>query len=447
MLGGLPQTLRAAGHRTDLTGKPHLAEHHQILRQGLVAETGHHRQQQGQVGGGLRHFHAPHRVHEHILIRHEHPAVTMQHRQQHGQPVLLKPHRHPPRVAQLAAVHQRLNLHQQGAGALPQHHHQRAWGLLLAAGQEYGGGVLHLLQALAGHGEHPQFVGGAEAVLVTPQDAVAAFGAALKHEEAVDDMFQHLGAGQPPLFGDMAHQKQHAAGLLGVLDEIGGAFAHLRHAAGGRRHLQTVHHLNGVHHHQFRLMLLGAAADLLHIGLRQQLETVGGQFQPLRPHAHLLQGFLAGHIQGRTALRRQQAHHLQQQGALARPRIAPHQHRRAWHEAAPQHPIQFAEGGGESGQCLEVYLGEFLHGGTGAGITLAPEVRLHRGGGGFAGGGAEAHLAQGVPGAAGVALALPTAVVGATFGADIGGFALRHLRSLPLQLKGYPTRIRPAGAA
>ncbi len=162
-----------------------------------------------------------------------------------------------------------------------------------------------------------------------------------------------------------------------------------------------------------RLLLLGNQADLLDRGLRQHAQLVGRQAKARGPHRHLLQRLLAGDIEGLHPLR-QTAHGLQQQGRLARPRVATDQDRRARHHPAPQNPIQLLETGGETGDLGGGDLRQRLHlAADGAGITgiTGTLARGHR---------AEAHLADGVPLLALTALALPACEVGATFGTNIG---------------------------
>ena len=155
-------------------------------------------------------------------------------------------------------------------------------------------------------------------------------------------MLQHFGSGERAVLGDMPHQKENGVGLLGILNEIGGAFAYLRHAAWRGGDVAAVHHLDGVHHQQLRLLLLRDLADLLHIGLGQQLEILLRQSQSPGPHAHLLQRLLASDIQGARRLR-QRAHHLQQQCTLARPGVAPDKDGRPWHQPATKDPVKFLQ--------------------------------------------------------------------------------------------------------
>ena len=161
-----------------------------------VTVTGDNSQYQGQVGAGLEHFHPPDHVGEYVLVPHLQAAVAVQHREQHGQAVLFQPHSDPPGITQLAVVHQGLDLHQQGPGALPYHHHSTAGGGLVAAVEENSRGIFHFLHALLGHGEYPQLIDRAEAVFLAAQGAEARVVGALQQDGAVDHVLQHLGARQ-----------------------------------------------------------------------------------------------------------------------------------------------------------------------------------------------------------------------------------------------------------
>ncbi len=419
MLGRLLQPLLAGRHGPDLAGQPHLAEHHQILGQGVIAKTGDHGQQQSQIRTGLLYLDSADHVDEDILIRHLQPAVAMQHCQQHGEPIVIHPHRHPAWIGELGVVHQRLQLHQQRTRALPDHHHDGAGRLLLTATEEDGGRVAHFPHPLPGHGEDPQLVDRPEAVLVGAQGAKAGVVAAVEQHGTVDAVLQHLGTGQGAILGHVAHHEDGDVILLGIAGQQGGRFPHLGDGPRRRLHIRHMHHLNGVDDHDLRLLLLGNQADLLDRGLRQHAQLVGGQAETRCPHRHLLQRLLTGDVQGLHPLG-QATHGLQQQGRLARPRVATDQDGRPRHHAAAKHPIQLLEAGRETGDLGGGDLRQRLHlAADGAGIAAVAGAlaRGHR---------AETHLADGVPLLALTALALPACEVGATFGTNIGSFVFGH---------------------
>ena len=83
-----------------------------------------------------------------------------------------------------------------------------------------------------------------------------------------------------------------------MADQVGGTFAHLRHATRGRGDLIGMHHLNRVYHQHLRLELLRCPDNGFHVGLGHESQFVCRQLQALRTHGDLLQGFLPGDIQG-----------------------------------------------------------------------------------------------------------------------------------------------------
>ena len=108
--------------------------------------------------------------------------MAMQHRQQHGKPVGLQPHTDPSRITEMGGIHQRLQLHQQGPSAFPDHRHQGTGGDLIRPVEEDGGGVLHFLQALTGHGKHAQLVHRPETVLQATQGTETGIRGAFQHQ-------------------------------------------------------------------------------------------------------------------------------------------------------------------------------------------------------------------------------------------------------------------------
>jgi hypothetical protein len=80
----------------------------------------------------------------------------------------------------------------------------------MAFAQEQLGRVGHLAQALAGHLEHADLVGGAEAVLDRAQDAEVVAAFALEIEHGIDHVLDDAGAGDLAVLGDVADQHHGA---------------------------------------------------------------------------------------------------------------------------------------------------------------------------------------------------------------------------------------------
>ena len=98
--------------------------------------------------------------------------------------------------------------------------------------EEQLGGVGDLAQAVGGHLEHADLVGGAEAVLGRAQDAEGVAAVALEIEHGVDHVLDHLGAGDLAVLGDVADEQQRGALRLGVADQRLRGGAHLADGAG-----------------------------------------------------------------------------------------------------------------------------------------------------------------------------------------------------------------------
>ncbi len=342
----------------------------------------------------------------------------MQHRQQHGQTVLIQPHRHPPGVTQLAVIHQGLHLHQQRAAALPGHHHDTAGNGLLVAGQKNSRGIAHFPQALVRHGEHTQLIDGTKAILHRPDHTEAVVLLAFKIEHAVHHMLQHPRPGQGAFLGDMPHQEQGGAGLLGETHQCRSTFAHLRHAARSGAEPFGINGLDGVHHHHPGFFPVGGGQDVLDAGFRHQAQLVHGQVQAPGPQGHLLQGFFPGDVE-RGLMTRQMSHGLQQNGGFADTRIAADQHHGALHQTAAQDPVQLTGAGGGAGFLHQV---DLRHGGDLTGLPgpagLATPVGGHAT--------IRVELRKSVPGTAIGTLPRPLGEYTAAIAADKLGFCLGH---------------------
>ena len=107
-----------------------------------------------------------------------------------------------------------------------------------------------------------------------------------------------------------------------------------------------------------RLQLLHALFHGGHVVFRKHVEPRAGGAQAIGSQLDLPGGFFAGNVQNRTAVFGDIGAHLGQQRGLADARVAAHQHHGAFHHAAPQHPIQFADAGGEPGHGL---VGNIVH--------------------------------------------------------------------------------------
>ena len=141
---------------------------------------------------------------------------------------------------------ERLDFHEHRARALHARQHGGARSGTVAAGEEQGGRVHDLAEAGAGHFEHADLVGGAEAVLHRAQDAELAPALALEGHDGVDHVLDDARAGDLPVLGDVADHDHAGAGGLGVADERLRRHAHLRHGAGRSVRRAGPHGLDGI---------------------------------------------------------------------------------------------------------------------------------------------------------------------------------------------------------
>ena len=242
-------------------------------------------------------------------------------------------------------------------------------------------------------------MGGAEAVLHRSQQTVASEAIALEGEHCIHQVLQHLGAGQQPLLGDMAHQQQGGVLTLGDALQGGGALAHLSHRARCTAQLGVVEGLDAVDDRHGGSQGLELLQHQLQVGFGQQLQAgygrrrasvlpvrraggpgfiprgatpwpggrnrsgrdrrqsrgplrgVGSPLpllrQPPPAQLHLLGRFLSAHIEHRLA-DRHGAGALEQEGGLSDAGIAAQQHQGARHEAPAEHPIEFAVAAGQA---------------------------------------------------------------------------------------------------
>jgi hypothetical protein len=223
--------------------------------------------------------------------------MTMQYRQQHRQPVLFEADRQPARTRRLRSVDQRLDLDQQRPRAFLGTQHAGTGHVERMLREEQRRRIGDATQALLGHGEHAEFVDGAETVLHRAHQAKTGMRVTLEIQHGIDHVLQHARAGQAAFLGDVADQDHAGAGLLGEARQLRRAFAHLRHRAGGRLQRVRPDGLDRVDHRDCGAQLDQGGKDFFQVDLGQQLHAADIELQAPRAQRHLLAGFLAGDIQ------------------------------------------------------------------------------------------------------------------------------------------------------
>ena len=243
---------------------------------------------------------------------------------------------------------------------------------------------------------------------------------ALEGEHRIDHVLDHARAGDLAVLGDMADQDDGRARALGEADQRLRRAAHLRDRAGrGFDHVGP-HGLDRVDDDEARGRALGQRRDdVLDRGLGGELDRQRRQAEPLRAQPHLRDRFLAGNIDRAVAGLRQRRRDLDQQRRFADAGIAAEQQHRSAHEAAAGDAVEFGNAGGEPGRVLR------LRRRKARARTRRP---LRGGAAGHAAAAVGAFLGDGVPFAAGVALALPAAIGRAAILADEALLATGHAR-------------------
>ena len=214
-----------------------------------------------------------------------------------------------------------------------------------SAGEEESARVGHPDQALLGHLQHAEVVGGAVAVFDRPQQAQGVVLVPLEGQDRVDDVLQGLGPGQAAVLGHLADQDDRTAPGPGLDDHPLGHGPHLVERAGGRAGLGVEGGLHRVDHHEVGADLVEGADKVVERGVGVQPQAVGHDPQALGPGPHLDPGLLRGGVEGRAARSGHRRGHLEKQGGLAHSRRAPDHGDRAGHETAAEHPVDLLDAG------------------------------------------------------------------------------------------------------
>jgi len=241
---------------------------------------------------------------------------------------------------------------------------------------------------------------------------------ALEGEHRVDHVLDHARAGDLPVLGDVPDQDQRRARALGEADQRRGGAAHLRHRAGRGFDRVGPHGLDRVDDHQARCVAVGEGGDnVLDRGLGGELDLRIRKLEPLGAQPHLRHRLLARYVDRAMARARELGRDLEQQRRFADARIAAEQQHRSAHQAAAGDTVELGDAASEPRRVMGLAR-ERLERELAALARRAPGLRGPRRSGGF--------FRDGVPLAAGVALALPAAIDGAAVLADEGELATGH---------------------
>ena len=165
------------------------------------------------------------------------------------------------------------------------------------AGQHSRRRILHLEQTVVAHLEYADLVGRAVAVFRRTQTAERTAGFALKVQHAVHHVLKNFRTCQRALLVNVANNENRHVAVFRVLHQAHRAFLDLRRTAGSSGQIALVNGLNGVHDQDIRLEQFGFVDDLLHVGLREDVQIGRRNVQACRANLDLFERFLARNIE------------------------------------------------------------------------------------------------------------------------------------------------------
>jgi hypothetical protein len=227
---------------------------------------------------------------------------------------------------------------------------------------------------------------------------------ALEGEHRIDHVLDDAGAGDLPVLGDMPDQNDCTARTLGETDQRLRRAAHLRDRAGRGLHRIGPHGLDRVDDDEAgNLALRKGCDDILNRRLGRKFSRRIAQAEPLGAQPHLRDRLLARNVDRPVSRARQKRRGLDQERRLADTGIAADQQHRAAHKAAADDAIHLGHAGGKPRRVVRI-----------PGQRFEREYAAFAGRAGRRAGRGERAagclLGQGVPFAAGLALAQPAAI-------------------------------------
>ena len=167
---------------------------------------------------------------------------------------------------------------------------------------------------------------------------------AFEAQHAIDHMFEHAGAGDIAVLGDMTDQEQRGAARLGEADQLLRAGPNLTDRARRAFDQIRMHGLDRIDDEQRgRFALAQSRQDVAHRGGRGELHRRLAKPQPPRAQAHLIRRFLAGNIGDRKAGISEPRRRLQQQRRFADAGVSAQKHRGSGHDPAAKRQIELRD--------------------------------------------------------------------------------------------------------
>ena len=172
------------------------------------------------------------------------PSPGCQHRQHHGHPGGVKAGDGAPGIFRLGGNHEGLNLGDNGSHPIHGDGDRGAVRGGIPVGQKQAGRVGYLFNAIGLLFETPNLVGGTKPVFNAAQHAQTRVPVALKIQHHINQVFEHSGAGNIPVLGDVPHQQHGDAGGFRQGGEGRGHRPGLGDATGNPFHIGGVHGLD-----------------------------------------------------------------------------------------------------------------------------------------------------------------------------------------------------------
>ena len=214
------------------------------------------------------------------------------------------------------------------------------------AREEQPGGIGHLGDAVAGHLEAADLVGGAEAVLQGSHEAQRGLAVAFEAAHHIHEVFEQPGAGDRAVFRDVADEHHGQVAVLRDADERARDLAHLRRLPGRPVGHRRRHRLHRVDDHERGLHRVDVPEDRGEVGLGREVELVGEASGAFGAQAHLARGFFGADVEHARARAGGSGCDLEQQGRLADSGFAAQQDGGTGDDAAAEHPVELADAGG-----------------------------------------------------------------------------------------------------
>ncbi len=187
-------------------------------------------------------------------------------------------------------------------------------------------------------------------------------------------MFEHSRTRQRAFLGDVPHQNDRTAGLLGELHQPSSTFTHL--SDGTRRRLQRFgpERLDRVDHHERGLPCRGSCQNGLETRFGQTVEPTGLEAEAAGPHGHLTCGLFPGDIEAAKA-----GLGLKQERRFADPGVAAQQHHGPGHQSAAEDAIELRQARRQAlGTVLGLDLSQIDHLGRRRAGPVSPPLRSAR---------------------------------------------------------------------